>query len=148
MQANNTIAFPAPVGSPMARLRAGDSVLVWDGVKGQNIWQEIADIKEVEGRWKIRVAQTDFYFDESLVVSSASTREREETDNAARIPVAVRVTQNGFGSIGVCVPLRHCENCGEHSRRLFNIGTEVHTYFVCYDCRFPEYGFSERRMTA
>ncbi len=61
-----------PRSSRLAALRPGDFVLVWDGVKGRNLWQQVADIRITNGRQKINVRGTDFYFDEALVVSFAA----------------------------------------------------------------------------
>lgn len=66
------IRQPRAGGSRLAHLKPGDFVLVWDGVKGRDIWQRIAEIEESSARLKLRVEGTDFFFDEALVVNFLS----------------------------------------------------------------------------
>ncbi len=84
----STIKPNRPLASRLAGLRAGDEVFVWCGVKGRNIWCEIADIKQVNDRLKIRVKDTSFFFDEALVLSFAVHQNgvdvRPEPTHAAR----------------------------------------------------------------
>jgi hypothetical protein len=133
MQAENTIVENHSLSSPFATLRAGDCVLVYDGAKEKNLWCEIADIKEVNGRWKIRVTGTDFYFDEALVINFIKGR---ETNNPAAFPISVFTTANG--SIAIFNVVSNCQQCGNPSGQLFNVGTSLERFHICYVCRFPE----------
>ena len=76
-----TTLKPLQTRPSLRNLLAGDSVFVWDGIKETNIWQTVADIKEVDGRMRIRVEGTNFYFDESLVIDHAVCRDREGEDS-------------------------------------------------------------------
>jgi hypothetical protein len=79
-----TTLKPLETRPSLRNLLAGDSVFVWDGLKGVNLWQTVADIKEVDGRMKIRVEGTTFYFDQALVIDHAVCRDREGEDSAPR----------------------------------------------------------------
>ena len=71
MQQLKSITRETPrVVSRLAKLRAGDFVLVWDGVKECNIWQRVAETRTAgSGRLKIRVEGAGFFFDEGIVIS-------------------------------------------------------------------------------
>jgi hypothetical protein len=71
MQQLKSITRETPrVVSRLARLRTGDFVLVWDGVKERNIWQRVAETRTAgSGRLKIRVEGAGFFFDEGIVIS-------------------------------------------------------------------------------
>jgi hypothetical protein len=78
MQLSESITPKAEtVPSRVAHLRPGDSVWVFDGMKDRNIWLRIAEITCVEGRMRIRVEGTDFFFDEALVISHAVNCDQE-----------------------------------------------------------------------
>lgn len=130
----NTSPNTVGIRPTLRNLRAGDRVLVWCGVSERNVSTEIADIKEVSGRIKIRAAGTNFFFDEALVISFTICRD-VEGDEPSRSPFIVAVSQNKFGAIGVITPISHCEQCDAPTRQLFNVGTPILTRFVCGDCR-------------
>lgn len=71
MQTQFSMGGKHTVASRLLTLRVNDHVYVYDGKKQSNVWQEIAAIKEVDGRLKIRVKGTGFFFDEALVISFA-----------------------------------------------------------------------------
>lgn len=118
------------------KLRAGDRVFVWCEVSQRNVWADIADVKEVNGRIKIRAAGSHFYFDQALVISFKICRD-DEGDAPADHPFTVEVNTSPLGSIGVIVPINSCEQCGVRTRALYNDGTPLITRFVCSVCRFP-----------
>lgn len=124
----------------LRNLRAGDRVFVFDGVQERNVWADVADVKEVDGRIKIRAAGTGFYFDQALVISFNICRDDEpdERDLApADHPFTVEVINSPSGSIGVIMPINNCEGCGIPTRSLYNIGTPLSPRFVCSGCRSP-----------
>jgi hypothetical protein len=53
------------------RIEPGEFVYVYDDSKGRYIWQLVNEVKTVNGRQKIRVDRTDFFFDEGLVSAVA-----------------------------------------------------------------------------
>jgi hypothetical protein len=57
--------------TPERQIIVGDFVYVYDGVKEQYIWQQVAAVKVENERQKIKVCDTDFYFDEGLVAAVA-----------------------------------------------------------------------------
>jgi hypothetical protein len=132
MQVKNIIRKAPPVIPPFAQLHAGDSVLVWDGKEGENVWLEIADILERDGRWKIRAVGLNFYFDEALVVNYTKGR---DTDNPAAFPVSVLTSSSG--SIGLFDTPSNCQQCGRACGQLFNVGTASECIYLCYECRSP-----------
>jgi len=71
----STIRQNCPTASRLAGLRAGDHVYVWDGARARNVWCKVADTKEVDGRLKIRITGTSFFFDEAIVISFAVNQE-------------------------------------------------------------------------
>ncbi len=80
-------------------LRAGDDVLVYDGVKERNIWQRVEKVREVAGRLKIRVEGTDFFFDSALVISVGHNPPTNTPAIAGHF--GIDVLQNAGGNIGV-----------------------------------------------
>ncbi len=74
MQLRSSIKEEHRTRSRLAPLRVGDQVNLYDGVKDKNIWQQVAELKEADGRLKIRVNGTSFFFDESLVMGFDQTK--------------------------------------------------------------------------
>jgi hypothetical protein len=68
MQPQNITPGQQSTAPRIFNFQTRDFVFVYDGVKDKEIWQQVAELKEVGGRLKIRVKGTDFFFDESLVV--------------------------------------------------------------------------------
>ena len=141
MSANlSTISNTVETRLNLRNLRAGDRVFVFDGVQERNVWADVADVKEANGRIKIRVEGVGFYFDQALVISFTICRDDEldERDLApADHPFTVEVIKSPAGSIGVIMPLNNCEDCGILMRSLYNVGTPLLTRFVCSVCCSP-----------
>lgn len=139
MQAQNTIPLKPSIISRLVHLQTGDFVLVWDGAKERNIWQRVAELKEVRGRLKIRVERTDFFFDESLVVSFVSLKLPQVSET---MPVSFFTDEEGtlcvFGPApaGMQGPQACCQSCAQPTRHFFNVGTAQFPLYVCYYCRF------------
>lgn len=79
----NTTSHTAGTRLNLQNLRAGDRVFVFDGVQERSVWADVADVKEVDGRIKIRAAGTHFYFDQALVISFIICRDDEPDERDA-----------------------------------------------------------------
>ena len=61
-----------PINYPGERqIEPDEFVYVYDDSRGRYIWQLVADVRRENGRQKIRVDHTDFFFDEGLISAVA-----------------------------------------------------------------------------
>lgn len=60
--------LPPPVERP---IEPGEFVYLHDGASGLWKWEQVASVRVEDGRQKIRIVNTDFYFDEGIVAAVA-----------------------------------------------------------------------------